>query len=731
MLLMCLLVDADSVDDTVDTTTHKFGVVKETVAIDNHISPTATEKDSIDEAIEAALRKCSSNSGGRITVRKGSIDERMETTTLPKGSSSGKSPQEGAIGSPGRKPRRRTKSESLVGSSPDRLQVRSVSKEDSVGRKRKQKEKTSPAGSGSNSVKSPVGKSNDGGKGLSPQLQLDSLVPLSSSSDDEDTGIGNEGDFSDDDDDLQLVEMPATASRFNSARKRAVSQKKSAVVSPSKKVEAETNTEMLTEVAPPVKRADFETQVDLPGVVGGAAPVKKTATFDVGIQVDPADTLEFITAHSDSHSTGTVVMSSEIAIQATGPDDSDAVVPPGVSVNPAGSSPHRQDGVVIETNSCYTDRPVGQEYPDRSDDSGQVATPVASQEVTRSHTSVIRHTPIGQTSVVTRRSGDRPAVVVITVDTSSSKSEKADFVESVERTERPTGHRTTGRMRMQQARKELSLNDDALNKELYQTSEKRQLRRVCKSGTKTSVETSDSTEPTAPGVTQQAATDTAKSSDTAGVTTTEHVSDQLLTTDVQTVVGCADCAALQRPVRGHGRRGRRRVRKLGGATVESNCVVMLDRLENMPGEGREQQSLGRGRTKLGKDQEPAKTVVDTVPPSNQDSENKKSTTENEADHAMSSDDHIEADDDDDITKDEDGDEVAMDTSDQGSSRTNSEYEPLPVQQQLKRRKRRIWPGHDMGYSKPRRKRRRKKLPAPSAGTDTQVLMSDDESCEAG
>jgi len=73
----------------------------------------------------------------------------------------------------------------------------------------------------------------------------------------------------------------------------------------------------------------------------------------------------------------------------------------------------------------------------------------------------------------------------------------------------------------------------------------------------------------------------------------------------------------------------------------------------------------------------------------------------------------------------------MDTSEQGSSRTNSEYEPLPVQQQLKRRKRRIWPGHDMGYSKPRRKRRRKKLPAPSAGTDTPVLMSDDESCEAG
>lgn len=741
----------------------KFSTGKEKVVVahGDHASLLATEKDSIDEAIEAALKKCSSTNSDKIGSRKDSIDEVIEATVL-KYSSPGRSPTDVATGGQGRKQRRRTKSESLVGSIPDRLHVRSPSREDSAGRRRKQKgketqgEKSFPAGSGTSSEKSSGRKSNEGGKGFSPQLPLDSLVPLTSS-DDEDTGIGNEGDFSDDDchfsdDNLTLVrtEQHLSVSRFNNSGKRAVCQKKSRTVSSSTKVEAQTNTEMLTEVVPPVNRSDFETQVDLPSGVGVGVPVKKTATFDVGIQVDPADTLEFITAHSSKQFPANVVTSSEIAIQATGPDDGDAVAPPSASVD-SDHSPHQCHEVGSEADPSQNEHPSGQDSPvkqtpivERSeavDSDERTALAVLQEVVVRPHTSVIRHTTVGQTSAVTQHSGDHPTIDHrITTDSKSSRSVKVDSAEITDQREQQTvcltGHRT-GRIRtLQQARK---VNYDVSSERSDKISEKRRLRGLRKSVTKPAVDTSDLTMTSAADTAKQPVTDTPnKSADLfTVVSTTDCVNVEDLTVTKhqadETVDGCAECAALQRPVRGHGRRGRRRLsraRKPGGATVESNCVVMLDRLETMPAEGMNLRKPARGRTKLGREHDHGEvtstetvSVEGAVVPSEQDSENMHSAIENETDRVLSSDDHNEVDD------DRDGGAVAMDTTEQGASQTNSEYEPLPIQQQLKRRKRRIWPGHDMGYSKPRRKRRRKKQAMPADRADASVVVSDEETYE--
>ena len=763
-------------------TVQKFSSVKENadVAPDNNLSsPLAPKKDSIDEAIEAALKKSSSPNCDTVVARHDSIDEVIDATVLKYSS------QDGATGGAGRKQRRRTKSESLVGSSPDQLCAPSPSKEDAIGKRKRQKgkdvqgEMSPPVGGGTSPGKSPGRKSNDGGKALPP---LDSLVPLSSSSEDEDTGIGNEEDFSDDEDEPLLARLEKhTPTSHNPGTSF---QKKSSTASASKKAEAETNT--VIEIVPPINRADFETQVDLPSNVPGPAPVKKMTTFDVGTQVEPEDTLEFINATSS----GNVVTSSEIAIQATGPDDGDDVVEPSVDATTDSISVPRKDVVPpSEIGSPVKEHPsvddsttnpapavVEMSEPDDCDDGTKVVSP---EIIVEPHTSVIKHTQVGQMSPVTKQSGDNP------VDGGMMTEEvkvDSDDVEGESKSQLPTGRRTR-RMRMVQRTKNVSSSTrGAANKESEKITSKHQLRQVRKSKTKTS----DSAE-TCTGDTSKDEVIEKSAGLLMEVTRSDDVVIDVMSgiEHEKTAPGCADCAALQRPVRGHGRRGRRRpnqTRKtgiggtkvdtncktgldgakvdsngkagiggakvdsngktgIGGARVDSNCIVMLNRLETVPGTNHSK--VARERTKQGTRTECGGEVASTESLSTEDvvvlsvqpPENVAIDTETSKpispDHngPESIDNDTNS-----IAKDGDSaaDVIIIDDASEPENESNSEYEPLPVQQQQqKRRKRRIWPGHDMGYSKPRRKRRRKKQAMPAEGGDAAMAIADEDANETG
>ena len=743
-------------------TVQKFSTVKENenVAPDNHSSPPPPKKDSIDEAIEAALKKSNSPNCDKTIVGQDSIDEVIDATVLKYSS------QDGATGGAGRKQRRRTKSESLVGSSPDQLCAPSPSKEDAIGKRKRQTgkdvqgEMSPPAGGGTSPGKSPGRRSNDGGKTLS-QPPLDSLVPLSSSSEDDDTGIGNEEDFSDDEDEPLLARLEKHAPSTHNPGKTADFQKKSSAPSASKKAEAETNT--VIEIVPPINRADFETQVDLPSNVPSPAPVKKMTTFDVGTQVEPEDTLEFTNAQSS----GNVVTSSEIAIQATGPDDGDDMVKPSVDAATDSISNPRKDVVLSsEIDSPVKEHPsvddsttnpapavVEMSEPDDSDDGTNAVSP---EIIVEPHTSVIKHTQVGQASPVTKQSGDNP--VDGGMMTEEMKVDSDDVVEQEEgKSQLPAGRRTR-RMRMVQRTKNVSSSTrGAANRESEKITSKHQLRQVRRSKTKSSDSTETCTGETSKGEVMEKS---------AGLLMEVTRSDDVVV-DVmraaeheKTAPGCADCAALQRPVRGHGRRGRRRpnqTRKtgiggakvdsngktgIGGAKVDSNCIVMLDRLENVPVTNhskvaRERTNQGT-RTECGSEvasteslstedvvvvsvQPPENVAIDTEmsQPVSPDNRNDEETVDNDANT---------------VTKDDDNtaDVIIIDDASDQENESNSEYEPLPVQQQQqKRRKRRIWPGHDMGYSKPRRKRRRKKIAMPAEGGDATMAIADEDSNETG
>ena len=657
-------------------TVQKFSTVKENadVAPDNHLSsPLAPKKDSIDEAIEAALKKSNSPNCDKIIAGQDSIDEVIDATVLKYSS------QDGATGGAGRKQRRRTKSESLVGSSPDRLCVPSPSKEDAIGKRKRQTgkdvqgEMSSPVGGGTSPGKSPGRKTNDGVKTLS-QPPLDSLVPLSSSSEDDDTGIGNEEDFSDDEDEPLLARLEKHAPASHNPGKTAGFLKKSSAPSASKKAEAETNT--VIEVVPPINRADFETQVDLPSSVVGVVPVKKMTTFDVGTQVEPEDTLEFINAQSS----GNVVTSSEIAIQATGPDDGDEVVEPSVDAATDSISVPRKDVVRSEIDSPVKECPsvddsttnpapavVEMSEPDDSDDRTSAVSP---EIIVEPHTSVIKHTQVGQASPVTEQSGDNP------VDGGMMTEEvkvDSDDVEGESKSQLPTGRRTR-RMRMVQRTKNVSSSTrGAANKESEKITSKHQLRQVRKSKTKTS----DSTE-TCSGETSKGEVMEKSPGLLMEVTRSDDVVvDAMSAVELEkTASGCAKCEALQRPVRGHGRRGRRRpnqTRKsciggakvdsngktgldgakvdsngktgiggakvdsngktgiggakvdsncktgIGGAKVDSNCIVMLDRLENVQSGGANHSKDARERMKQGTRTECGGEIASTESPSDENS----------------------------------------------------------------------------------------------------------------
>ena len=745
-------------------TTQKFSTVKENadVAHDNHLSPPAPKKDSIDEAIEAALKKSNSPNCDKIVVRQDSIDEVIEATVLKYSS------QDGATGGPGRKHRRRTKSESLIGSSSDQVCVASPSKEDAIGKRNRPKgaqgEMSSPAGGGTSPGKSPGRKSNDGVKALSqPQPLLDSLVALSSSSDDEDTGIGNEEDFSDDEDEPLLTRLEKHAPASHNPAKRTGFQKKSSSPSASKKAEAQTTTVRQVEDGRSTNRADFETQVDLPSSVAAAAPVKKMTTFDVGTQVEAADTLEFANAQS----TGNIVTSSEIAIQATGPDDADEVLKPSVNSATDTSSVPRKDVFTSEIDSSLTVHPsvedstvnpsvVEMSEPDDCDDRTSAASPEITVEP---HTSVIRHTKVGQTSPVTKQPGDHP------VDGTMTTEVKVDcddvIVQEESKSELPAGRRTR-RMRMvQRTETASSVTRGVADKKSDNVTEKRPQRQVSKSKTKSSTKTSDSIETCTRETSKQKVI-----GKSAGLSMEVTRSDVVVvdvtsaTEREKTASGCAECAALQRPVRGHGRRGRRRpnqTRKtcigvakvdsngktgMGGAKVDSNCIVMLDRLESVPSGGANHPKPARERTKQGTRRECGE-VASTEPLSTEDvvvlsvQPPENVTIDTETSQPILPDDHndVESVDNDanSIAKDDDSaaDVIIIDDASDQANESNSEYEPLPVQQQQqqKRRKRRIWPGHDMGYSKPRRKRRRKKQTMPAEGADATMAIVDEDSNE--
>ena len=765
--------------------TQKFSAVKENtdVAPDNNLSsPLAPKKDSIDEAIEAALKKSNSPNCDKIIAGQDSIDEVIDATVLKY------SAQDGATGGAGRKHRRRTKSESLVGCSPDRLCVPSPSKEDAIGKRKRQTgkdvqgEMSPPAGGGTSPGKSPGRRSNDGGKTLS-QTPLDSLVPLSSSSEDEDTGIGNEEDFSDDEDEPLLVRLEKHAPASHNPGKSASFLRKSSTPSASKKAEAETNT--VIEVVPPINRADFETQVDLPSNVPGPPPVKKMTTFDVGTQVEPEDTLEFINAQSS----GNVVTSSEIAIQATGPDDGDEVVEPSVDAATDSISVPRTDVVppseigspvkehrsVDDSTTNPAPSVVEMSGPGNCDDGTNAVSPEITVEP---HTSVIKHTQVGQASPVTKQSGDNP------VDGGMMTEEvkvDSDDVEGESKSQLPTGRRTR-RMRMVQRTKNVSSSTrGAANEKSEKITSKHQLRQVRKSKTKTSDSTETCTGETSKGEVIEKSTGLLME-----VTRSDDVVVDVMRAaeHEKTAPGCAECAALQRPTRGHGRRGRRRpnqTRKsglvkidlngktgiggakvdsngktglggakvdsngktgLGGAKVDSNCIVMLDRLETVPGANHSkdarERTKQRTRTECGGEVASTESlstedlvVLSVQPPENVTIDTEMSQPRSPDHNGPESVDN----DANSIAKDNDSaaDVIIIDdASDQGNE-SNSEYEPLPVQQQQqKRRKKRIWPGHDMGYSKPRRKRRRKKLAIPAEGDDDATMaIADEDSNETG